>query len=490
MSELSILWLTFIVYIAIIFAIGFYSYFQTKKVSDYMLGGRSLSAPIAALGAGASDMGSWLLLALPGAFMASGLNQVWLPLGLTIGAFINWGMVAKRLRIYTEIAKDSITIPAYFENRFHDKTGILRLLTALVTVIFFTIYLGAGFVSGGVLFSSMFHISYHEALLMTATIIFVYTCVGGFLAIAWIDFFQGGLMLFALLLVPVVVWSSFGSAEIIGALSNIDIKGFYDITAGVPLIAIVSLLAWGLGYFGQPHIIVRFMAIKDPNKTPQAMWICMTWMILALVGAATVGILGAAYYNDDLINPEAVFLKLSAIFFNPWIEGILLAAVLSAVMSTSSAQLLSLSSAFSIDVYAKFLRKKASHREQLNISRLTILAVTIIAIMISYSPNSSILSLVGYAWAGLGSSFGAVVIFSLFWSRMNKFGAVAGIIVGSGIVLVWPLFEYLGGWFEVYSMVPAFAFSCISIVFVSLITPKPEISVQMEYASYKQALDK
>jgi sodium/proline symporter len=435
-------------------------------------------------------MGSWLLLALPGAFMASGLNQVWLPLGLTIGAFINWGMVAKRLRIYTEIAKDSITIPAYFENRFHDKTGILRLLTALVTMIFFTIYVGAGFVSGGVLFSSMFHISYHEALLMTATIIFVYTCVGGFLAIAWIDFFQGSLMLFALLLVPIVVWSSFGSAEIIGALSNIDIKGFYDITAGVPLIAIVSLLAWGLGYFGQPHIIVRFMAIKDPNKTPQAMWIGMTWMILALVGAAAVGILGAAYYNDGLINPEAVFLKLSAIFFNPWIEGILLAAVLSAVMSTSSAQLLSLSSAFSIDVYAKFLRKKASHREQLNISRLTVLAVTIIAIMISYSPNSSILSLVGYAWAGLGSSFGAVVIFSLFWSRMNKFGAVAGIIVGSGVVLVWPLFEYLGGWFEVYSMVPAFALSCISIVLVSLITPKPEISVQTEYASYKQALDK
>jgi len=488
MSEIGVLWFTFIVYIAIIFAIGVYSFFQTKKVSDYMLGGRSLSAPVAALGAGASDMGSWLLLALPGAFMVSGLNQIWLPLGLTIGAFVNWGVIARRLRVYTEIAKGSITIPEYFENRFHDKTGFLRSLTALVTVVFFTIYTGAGFVSGGVLFSSMFHISYHEALLLTASIIFVYTCVGGFLAIAWIDFFQGTLMLFALILVPIVVYMGLGHADIVGALSSIEIKGFYDVTAGVPLITIVSLLAWGLGYFGQPHIIVRFMAIKDPNKTSQAMWICMIWMMLALVGAACVGILGAAYYRDGLINPEAIFLKLSAVFFNPWIEGVLLAAVLSAVMSTSSAQLLSLSSAFSVDVYSKFLRKNAGHREQLNISRLTVLVVTIVAVAISYSPNSSILSLVGYAWAGLGSSFGAVVIFSLFWSRMNKYGAIAGIIVGSAVVLVWPVFKELGGWFEVYSMVPAFALSCTSIVLFSLITEKPVELVEIEFMKYKTSV--
>lgn len=490
MSETNILWLTFIIYIAIIFAIGIYSYFQTKKVSDYMLGGRSLSAPIAALGAGASDMGSWLLLALPGAFMVSGLNQIWLPMGLTIGAFVNWGIVAKRLRIYTEIAKDSITIPEYFENRFHDKTNILRSLTALVTVIFFTIYIGAGFVSGGVLFSSMFHISYHEALIFTAIIIFTYTCVGGFLAIAWIDFFQGTLMLLALIMVPVFVYSEFGNTDVIGALQNIEIKGFYDITAGVPLITIVSLLAWGLGYFGQPHIIVRFMAIKDPNKTPKAMWICMIWMILALIGAACVGILGAAYYTDGISNPEAIFLRLSAVFFNPWIEGVLLAAVLSAVMSTSSAQLLSLSSAFSVDVYAKYIRKNASHREQLSVSRLIVFIVTVVAIIISYNPDSSILSLVSYAWAGLGSSFGAVILFSLFWVRMNKYGAIAGIIVGSLIVVAWPAFEDFGGWFKVYSMVPAFTLSCISIVAVSLLTGKPEDSVEDEYNSYIQELSK
>ncbi|WP_150463569.1 sodium/proline symporter PutP [Francisella sp. XLW-1] len=488
MSQNSILWVTFIIYILIIFSIGIYSYFQTKKVSDYMLGGRSLSAPIAALGAGASDMGSWLLLALPGAFMASGFNQIWLPLGLTLGAFVNWGVIARRLRIYTEIAKDSITIPAYFENRFHDSKGVIRSLTAIVVVIFFTIYTGAGFVSGGILFSSMFGISYHEALLLTATIIFIYTCVGGFLAISWIDFFQGTLMLLALLVVPAVVYFNLGSVNIIDNLSNIKIQGFYDVTSGVPLITIVSLLAWGLGYFGQPHIIVRFMAIKDPNKTSQAMWICMIWMILALIGAACVGILGAAYYSDGLTNSESVFLKLSAVFFNPWVEGILLAAVLSAVMSTSSAQLLSLSSAFSVDVYAKFLRKNASHKELLNISRLVVLLVTVFAIILSYNPETSILKLVGFAWAGLGSSFGSVVIFSLFWSRMNKKGAIAGILVGSLTVLIWPMFSDLGGWFKVYAMVPGFTLSSICIVLVSLLTSKPEESVQLEYQKYKQSL--
>lgn len=488
MTELTILWITFIIYIAIILAIGIYSYFQTKKVSDYMLGGRSLSAPIAALGAGASDMGSWLLLALPGAFMISGFNQIWLPLGLTIGAFVNWGVIAKRLRVYTEIAKDSITIPAYFENRFHDNSGVIRSITAIVLTIFFTIYTAAGFVSGGVLFSSMFSISYHEALLLTAAIIFIYTCVGGFLAISWIDFFQGSLMLLALLVVPAVVFFDLGETNVEGALAAINIPGFYDITSGVPLITIVSLLAWGLGYFGQPHIIVRFMAIKDPNKTSRAMWICMIWMILALIGAACVGILGDAYYTNGISNPEAVFLKLSSVFFNPWIEGVLLAAVLSAVMSTSSAQLLSLSSAFSVDVYTKFIRKNASHKELLNVSRLMVFLVTVVAVVLSYNPNSSILDLVGFAWAGLGCSFGSVVVFSLFWSRMTKYGAIAGIIVGSLVVLVWPLFASLGGWFKVYAMVPGFVLSSLAIVVFSLVSSKPEKSVEIEYQKYKSAL--
>ena len=488
MSDITILWVTFVIYLGILFSIGIYSYFQTKELSDYMLGGRSLSAPIAALGVGASDMGSWLLLALPGAFMANGFNQIWLPLGLTMGAFVNWGVVAKRLRVYTEVAKDSITIPAYFENRFHDNSGVLRSITAIVILIFFTIYIGAGFVSGGVLFSSMFKIDYHEALLLTAIIIFIYTCVGGFLAISWIDFFQGSLMLFALLLVPVVVFCSLNGTVVSVDINNVTIPGFFDITSGVSIVTIVSLLSWGVGYFGQPHIIVRFMAIKDHKKMSTAMWICMTWMILALIGAACVGILGAIYFEGDISNPETVFIKLSSLFFNPWVEGVLLAAVLSAVMSTSSAQLLSLSSAFSVDVYSKFLRKEASHKELLNISRLTVLLVTIVSIVISYSPSSSILNLVSFAWAGLGSAFGSVVLFSLFWSRMNKYGAGAGIIVGAVVVLIWPLFTPLGGWFAVYSMVPAFTLSCISIVLVSLLTATPDKEIVAEFEKYQETL--
>ena len=301
MSDITILWITFVIYLGILFAIGIYSYFQTKKLSDYMLGGRSLSAPIAALGVGASDMGSWLLLALPGAFMANGFNQIWLPLGLTAGAFVNWGVVAKRLRVYTEIAKDSITIPAYFENRFHDNSGVLRSITAIVILIYFTIYIGAGFVSGGVLFSSMFNIDYHSALFLTAFIIFVYTCVGGFLAIAWIDFFQGSLMLFALLIVPIVVYLNLSDTGALHSLSDVQVQipNFFNITSGVPLITIVSLLAWGLGYFGQPHIIVRFMAIKDHKKTSTAMWICMTWMILALIAAVCIGIFRGSIFSKE-----------------------------------------------------------------------------------------------------------------------------------------------------------------------------------------------
>ena len=491
MDHITILWITFGIYIAIIFAIGLYSYFQTQNLSDYMLGGRSLSGPIAALGAGASDMGSWLLLALPGAFMVSGISQLWLPLGLTIGAFVNWAVVARRLRIYTEVAKDSITIPAYFENRFHDNKGYLRALTAVVLVVFFTIYVGAGFVSGGLLFSSMFEINYHTALLLTAAIIFTYTCIGGFLAVSWIDFFQGTLMLLALLVVPAVAFGHFGSvSSVMDSVSAREITGFFSVTSGMTFIGTISLLAWGLGYFGQPHIIVRFMALKDPNKTSQAMWIGMIWMILALIGAVCVGMLGAAYYTNGLSNPESVFLDLSKAFFNPWIEGVLLAAVLSAVMSTSSAQLLALSSAFSADVYHKFIRKNASHKEMLNISKLIIFIITILGIYLAYSPNASILALVGHAWAGLGASFGGVVLFSLFWKNMNKAGAYAGIILGAGTVLIWPMLKDFGGIFAVYEMVPAFTFSCLGIVIVSLIAGEPEDSIVAEFESYERALEK
>ncbi|WP_119343951.1 sodium/proline symporter PutP [Facilibium subflavum] len=479
---MSILTVVFVIYIAIIFSLGICSYFYTKNLNDYMLGGRSLSGPIAALGAGASDMSSWLLLALPGAVMLHGLNQIWLPLGLALGAYLNWQFVAKRLRIYTEVAKDSITIPAYFENRFHDKTGFIRLLTAIVILIFFTFYTASGFVAGGLLFSSTFGISYAAGLGLTAAIILIYTCIGGFLAISWIDFFQGCLMFLALILVPVVVLYHIGSINT--ALTDVAQQSpvYLDAFKGTSIIGVLSLFAWGLGYFGQPHILVRFMATKTARSIPQAQFICMTWMCIALLGAVFTGLFGLAYFSSKgLSNPETIFIVLSNTFFNPWIAGVLLAAVLSATMSTASAQLLASSSAVVEDFYHKFFRPKASTTELLFSSRIVVFLIAIVALLLAANPKSSILNLVGYAWAGLGASFGPVVLLSLFWRRMNLAGAFAGIITGALTVLIWPHLKFLGGVFELYELLPGFVFAVVSIVTVSLLAKPATVLMSKEY---------
>lgn len=481
---------TFVIYIGAIFAIGIISYFYTKNLTDYMLGGRSLHGAVAALGAGASDMSSWLMLALPGAVMAFGLNQIWLPIGLAVGAYLNWQFIAKRLRVYTEVAKDSITIPAYFENRFHDFKGRLRVITALVILIFFTFYTAAGFVAGGLLFSNTFGVDYTTGLWITAGIILVYTCVGGFLAISWIDFFQGSLMFLALLVVPLVVLYNLGGVtpamQTIYHLS----PSYFDVFKGTTLIGTISLLAWGLGYFGQPHILVRFMAIKDPNEVPKAQFICMTWMCIALLGAVFVGFLGIAFYaQSPLSNPETVFIAFANTLFNPWISGILLAAVLSAIMSTASAQLLASSSALVEDFYRKFFRPQSSHREQLITGRVIVVLITLVAVALAADPtNSSILALVGYAWAGLGAAFGPVILLSLFWSRMTLKGAMAGIISGALVVIVWSQLKTLGGIFSVYELLPAFIISTLAIIIVTMITARPEESIMAQHREVEARL--
>ncbi len=449
---------------------------------DYMLGGRSLSGPIAALGAGASDMSSWLLLALPGAVMLHGLNQIWLPIGLALGAYLNWQIVAKRLRVYTEVAKDSITIPSYFENRFHDTTGMLRLLTALVILIFFTFYTASGFVAGGLLFSSTFHVGYTTGLVLTAAIILIYTCIGGFLAISWIDFFQGCLMFIALLVVPITVLYHLGSLQ--GSLSTITHQSSVYLNAfkGTSFIGVISLFAWGLGYFGQPHILVRFMATKSAKTIPQAQFICMTWMCLALLGAVFTGLLGIAFFAPNgLSNPETVFLVLAESLFNPWIAGLLLAAVLSATMSTASAQLLASSSAVAEDFYHKFIRPDAKARELLWVSRLIVLVIAVIAVLLSLNPKSSILALVGYAWAGLGASFGPIIVLSLFWKRMNLTGAFLGIIIGALTVIIWPHFKSYGGIFALYELLPGFVFACIGVYVGSMLTKAPSLKLLSQH---------
>jgi len=479
---MSIPSIVFVLYIAIIFAIGICSYFFTKNLSDYMLGGRSLSGPIAALGAGASDMSSWLLMALPGAVMLHGLNQIWLPISLALGAYLNWQFIAKRLRVYTEIANDAITIPGYFENRFHDHQGRLRLLTAIVILIFFTFYASSGFVAGGLLFSSTFGVEYSTGLYLTALIIFTYTCIGGFLAISWVDFFQGCLMFLALVIVPLFVLYHLGSFD--KALFTVSEQSlsYLNVFKGTTFLSIISLFAWGLGYFGQPHILVRFMATKGVNTIPQAQFICMTWMCIALLGAVFTGLLGIAFFAPGALeNPEIIFIALSSALFNPWLAGILLAAVLSATMSTASAQLLASSSAIVEDMYRRFLRPKSGHFELLFVSRMVVFIITLIAITIAWHPESSILNLVGYAWAGLGASFGPLIVFSLFWRRITLTGAVCGMIVGAMTVIIWSNFSNIATVFQLYALLPGFVFSSIAIVVASLLSKPPSSEMARQF---------
>jgi sodium/proline symporter len=459
--------ITFVVYLIGLIILGIIAYRKTHDLADYILGGRQLGSGVAALGVGASDMSGWLLLGLPGALYASGLNQIWIALGLIIGAYLNWLLVAKRLRIDTEQANNALTIPEFLQARFQARS--LRIVSALVILIFFTFYVASGLVSSATLFENSFGLNYTIALWISVLIIMGYTFIGGFLAISWADVFQGLLMLLALLIVPMVAivelggWQS--TTQIITYLQPTSLEPLHDMT----LLEIISLMAWGLGYFGQPHILARFMAIKSVQAIPNARRIAMTWMITSLGGAILTGLVGIAYFaNNPLEDPEEVFLVLSQVLFNPWIAGILLAAVLSAIMSTVDAQLVVASSAVTDDFYRAFLSPHASQPQLVWIGRLAVIGVTMVALIIAQNPDSTILDLVGYAWAGFGSSFGPVIIFSLFWPSMTRNGALAGLFSGAIMVVLWRYLTDQGIIpFSLYEMVPAFILSSIAIVVVS-----------------------
>lgn len=485
----------FIFYIAVILVVGYMAAKIIKNISDYILGGRSLSGALAALGAGASDMSQWLLMGMPGAVFVNGVNQIWILLGCAMGAYLNWQFIAKRLRIYTEVANDSLTMPAYFDNRFQDRSKILRRVTALVLLIFFTFYSAAGFVAGGVVTQSIFHINYLSATLISAAVIITYTCIGGFIAISWVDFFQGTLMFFAILIVPcMTILHLDGIEQTIHQLASLG-PHYFDAFYGYGWIGIISLLAWGLGYAGQPHIIVRFMAIRKFTDIPLARFICMTWMILALYGALLTGLTGAAYYNhagEHLKNPETIFLVLADILFNPWIAGFLIAAVLSAIMSTVSAQLLLAASALTEDFYRDFFRPRASSRELIIVARLCVLCIALLAVLIAAtsSADSTILSIVAYAWSGLGASFGPVVLMSLYWRAMTRNAAIAGILTGATTVIIWEILgKYVGGIFNLYSLLPGFVLNLLIIFIMSLLgkAPEKEVIQQFDLASEKMA---
>jgi len=487
MSQHSAYILTFTVYFIIIVFLCLAANRYNSKLSDYVLGGRRLSGPIAALGAGASDMGGWLLLALPGAVFATGLNQIWMPIGLFVGAYINWTIVAGRLRTYTEKANNSLTIPAYLDNRFRDKSTILRAITALVVLIFFTFYAAAGFVSGAVLFQAAFGLKYTTALWIGAGIVMLYTAVGGFLALSWIDFFQGTLMFLALLITPLITLHHLGSFHSINLHLNQISSTYMHPLAGATVVGVISLLGWGLGYFGQPHILVRFMAVKSVKVIPTARRICMGWMGLSLIGAIATGLLGHALFGNHLNNPEKVFLALSTHLFIALAAGVLMSAVLSALMSTVSAQLLAASSALTADFYHRFFRREASQRELVIMSRVAVIVIALIAMLIAAkNAHGSILQLVSYAWAGLGSAFGPVVILSLFWKRMTRKGAIAGVFIGALTVIVWKLFiSKLGGIFSVYEIIPGYLFGSVAIILVSLLDKKPCSDMQLEFDEVK-----
>ena len=633
---------TFIAYAILMLIIGFY-FFKTNKTSeDYFLGSRSMGPMVSALSAGASDMSGWLLMGLPGALYVSGFIESYIAIGLTIGATLNWIFVAKRLRIYTSVIGNSITIPDYFETRFNDDWHVLRLICAIVILIFFTFYISSGLVGGAKLFEATFGLDYSYALTIGTLIIVVYTFFGGYKAVCWTDLIQGLLMMGALIVVAIVMLNNIGglneaykyikdsdeskieiaaiqknlngseedllkqlpalieslkntkdtqfnamhvqdginlisklrnlttsyernqainelmkikentqyddASKIIGVLDSIDMKmlsnnayleetinsiiasleereeiqlvfgkitqsasqvasdieilsknpnakkvllglledikqnniyihnrlGFFE---GVSLLGVISALAWGLGYFGQPHILVRFMSIRSIKEIPTATIIGISWMFISLIAACLIGLLGIAYINKfdlSLSDPEKIFIIMSQTLFNPWISGILLSAILAAIMSTASSQLLVSSSTIAEDFYRRIFKKDASEQNIMLISRLSVLAVSVVAFLISTDRNSSVLSIVSYAWAGFGASFGSVILFSLFWRRMTRMGAIAGMITGAVVVVAYKNFLANAFNFPIYEIVPGFICASLAIIIVSLMQPVRE----------------
>lgn len=495
MSSLNPTLITFLFYIVAMIVIGLMAYRATANFSDYILGGRRLGSFVTALSAGASDMSGWLLMGLPGAIYLSGLSEMWIAIGLIIGAWLNWLLVAGRLRVHTEVQHNALTLPDYFSNRFNDQKKILRIASAFIILIFFAIYCASGMVAGARLFESMFDMSYSTALWVSAIATISYVFIGGFLAVSWTDTIQAGLMIFALLLTPVVVVLSFADINQMTLALEAARPQATDVIGDLSVVAIISLLAWGLGYFGQPHILVRFMAADSVKSIPNARRIGMTWMILCLGGAVAAGFFGIAYFQQHPelasvvnANPETVFMELTKILFNPWIAGIVLAAILAAVMSTLSCQLLVCSSTLTEDFYKSFLRKNASQKELVLIGRLMVLLIAMLAIWMAGNPESKVLGLVSYAWAGFGAAFGPLIILSLFWRRMTLNGALAGMIVGAIMVIVWKNFFSAT---ELYEIVPGFLCSLIAIVVVSLLgkVPSEEITTRFDEGDrlYKDA---
>ncbi|MET0107814.1 MAG: sodium/proline symporter PutP [Candidatus Thiodiazotropha sp.] len=465
--------LSFFCYLLTLLIIGVVAWRRTRNLSDFVLGGRSLGSWVTALSASASDMSGWLLLGLPGYAYLAGLESFWLALGLLIGTWLNWRLVAARLRIASEAAGNALTLPEYLSNRFNDASGLIRISSSFFILLFFLFYTSSGLVAGGKLFEAVFGLPYLWAVASGALIIILYTAFGGFLAVSWTDLFQGLLMLLALVTIPLYVLVEIGGLE--GFLStvegsNAELLNPLTDSNGEPLgvIAIVSLMAWGLGYFGQPHILARFKAIKQSGFVPKAQRIAVSWVFIALTAATLSGLVGIPIFETPLKDAEKVFIRLVDLLFHPLVAGVCLAAILAAIMSTADSQLLVSSSTFTGDLYRLLLRKRASEAELVVVGRLAVLSIALIAFLLALDRESRVLDLVSYAWAGFGAAFGPTVLLSLYWKGMNRWGALAGILSGGLTVVLWKPLQ--GGLFDLYEIVPGFLISLAMIVLVSRLT--------------------
>ncbi len=500
-----------ICYFAVMIVIGIITSKQTNGADDYFLGGRKLSGPVAALSAQASDMSGWLLMGLPGSIYALGTGQAWIAVGLLIGTIINWVVIAKPLRAYTIVANNSLTLPEFLSNRYHDDKSILKAISAIVIMVFFLVYTASALAAGGKLFTTVLGWDYHLSLIVGAVVILVYTLMGGFLAVCTTDFVQGILMLVGLLVVPIIAYV-FVAGDFSALITSTGINSehymslFYNGDHPIKAVEIISNLAWGLGYCGMPHIIIRFFAIKDQKTVKQAARIAIIWDIIASVMAIALALIGRAFLAPVVLgetagaaSSESVFIEMIQKVFMDYlplafIGGLFLCGILAAIMSTADSQLIMCSSSISQDIYKGLINKDASDDRILNIGRITTVVIAVAAVVIAWDPESSVMALVSDAWAGLGASFGPLVVMSLFWRRTNFKGALAGIISGAASVILWDYIPFINGSTigtvtGLYSLLVGFIVSIVFIVIVSLATDKPSEAILKDFDSYKNYTD-
>ena len=458
--------ITFAAYYIILLAIGFYFFGKSNQIEDYLLGGRRMGAWVTAISAQASDMSGWLLMGLPGAIYLGGVAGAWIAIGLFIGTALNWKFIASRLRTYTQ-QTNTITLPSFFEKRFADPTGLLRTVSAIIILIFFTTYSSSALVATGKLFESVFNMNYQIAVIIGGSIIIAYTFLGGFPAVCWTDLFQGTLMVIAIIAVPAVAFFHVGGiSSIANAMSAKQISTSWIPPGNLPLIAILSASAWGLGYFGQPHILARFMSAKSLAKLKESMLIAMIWVFLSLGGAVIIGLIGIAMF-DNLSGgeEEKVFIYMIKELLGPWLGGVMLAAILSAIMSTIDSQLLVSSSALTEDFYRKVIKRNVSEKEVITVGRICVMIISAIAMYMALSPNDTILGIVAYSWGGFGAAFGPVILFALFSKRTTWMSALAGMVAGTIALVLW---KKLGPSDQMYEIVPGFAANCLTIIVINI----------------------